>query len=103
VVVPFGQVLYGGLILCEDCVEKLGTVPIGEEFPIMERGEENMGTFEARIEKLDRGEWREENGHFFIVLKPEHDIVGFIGQLVDCLKRGKIVLRIFPDGKGYVR
>ncbi len=62
-----------------------------------------MGTFEARIEKLDRGEWREENGHFFIVLKPEYDVIGFIGQLVDCLKRGEVVLRIFPDGKGYVR
>jgi len=28
VVVPFGQVLHGGLLLCEDCVEKLGTVSI---------------------------------------------------------------------------
>ena len=62
--------------------------------------------FETRIEKFRENEWKEEKGHYFIILQFDPDTyspIEFIKQLACRLKTGKVVLRIFPDGKGYIQ
>jgi len=62
-----------------------------------------MPIFDARIERFDSSEgWKMEKGNWYIVLKPE-DIINFIERLVNTIRRGEIIIRIFPDGKGYIR
>jgi len=60
--------------------------------------------FDARIERFDPSEgWKMEKGEdWHIVLKPE-DIISFIEQLVNTIRRGEIRIRIFPNDKGYIR
>ena len=62
-----------------------------------------MPMFDATIERFDSSEgWKKETGEWYIVLRPE-DMISFIERLVNTIRRGEIIIRIFPDDKGYIR
>ena len=63
-----------------------------------------MEIFDSKIEKFNPSseKWEKETGEWWITLKPT-DILSFIAQVTEAMRHGEIIIRIFPDGKGYIR